>query len=175
MGASFAASRSSEGQAHRRVSENRSVEAKVPGGPAYYYLHNRLGHTADMTTSSGFVRDYLERVVNRRDISALDELVSVDYRGGGHGWPGDVTALRTFYRWQAQVRPDWSISVQDSIEVGGCVVLRAFAGGTIADEEQGRPLAAPTQRAVEWLAMYRVEDERILEIQVLEVRERSMR
>jgi hypothetical protein len=127
-----------------------------------------------MTTSSGFVRDYLERVVNRQEISALDELVSADYRGGGHGWPRDGTALRAFYRWQAEARPDWSINVQETVEVGDCVVVRAFAGGTIADDEQGRPLAAPTQRMVEWLAMYRIEAQRIFEIQVLALHERSL-
>jgi hypothetical protein len=126
-----------------------------------------------VTTASGFVRDYLERVVNERDLSAVDELVSADYRGGGFGWPEDVTALRDFYRWQAASRPDWAIEVQETVEVDGCVVVRAFAGGTITDDEHGRPLAAPAQRAVEWLAMYRLAAGQITEIRVLELRERT--
>ncbi|GAC1332015.1 MAG: hypothetical protein NVSMB13_20500 [Mycobacteriales bacterium] len=123
-------------------------------------------------TMAAFVRRYLHRVVNLGDLSAVEELVSPSYRGGGYGWPGDINALREFYRWQAQTRPDWTIEVQQTVEVGGCVVVRAFAGGTIARDEHGRPLAAPTSRAVEWLTMYRVESEMITEIRVLALRDR---
>lgn len=119
-----------------------------------------------------FVCDYLQRVVNERDLAAVDELVSPRYRGSGYGWPADVAALRDFYRWQSQTRPDWTIDVQETLEVAGCVVVRAYAGGTIANDEDGRPLAAPTARAVEWLAMYRIEDGLIVEIQVLALRDR---
>lgn len=121
---------------------------------------------------AAFVRDYLRRVVNARDLTAVDELVSPSYRGGGHGWPPDVRTLRDFYRWQSETRPDWTIDVQQTAEVAGCVVVRAYAGGTIAHDERGRPLAAPTSRAVEWLAMYRIQDGLITEIQVLALRDR---
>ncbi len=120
-----------------------------------------------------FVGGYLQRVVNDRDLTAVDELVSRSYRGSGYGWPPDAQALREFYQWQSETRPDWAIDVQETVEVGGCVVVRAYAGGTIAGDEHGRPLAAPTTRAVEWLAMYRIEDGLITEIQVLGLRNRA--
>lgn len=122
--------------------------------------------------ASAFVLDYLDRVVNRHEVGAVSDLVSAEYQGGGHGWPSDLTALTEFYRWQVATRPDWHIEVQEAVEVGGCVVVRAYAGGKIEDHEQERPSTAPSQPAVEWLAMYRVEDERIMEIQVLALRER---
>ena len=128
--------------------------------------------TSAVTAPAALVREYLHRVVNRHELGAVDDFVSAEYRGSGHGWPSDLTALQEFYRWQVATRPDWLIEVQETVEVGGCVVVRAYAGGAIADLEQERPLAAPTHRAVEWLAMYRVEDERIMEIQVLALRDR---
>ena len=134
----------------------------------------RMSMQAAPTTTpmDAFVRGYLHRVVNTRDLTAVDDLVSPSYRGRGYGWPEDVDALRAFYRWQAGSRPDWTIDVQQTVEVAGCVVVRAYAGGTIADDEQGRPLAAPTQHAVEWMAMYRIENCLITEIEVLALRER---
>ena len=120
---------------------------------------------------TGLARAYLERVVNRRDLAAVDELVAPSYQGSGHGWPEDLPALKAFYAWQARSRPDWHIDVQESVEVGDHVAVRAFAGGTIMAGDDS-PGAAPTVGAVEWLAVYRFEEDRIAEIQVLEVRQR---
>lgn len=118
------------------------------------------------------VRGYVDRVVNRRDLDAVDQLVSPDYAGGGHGWPATLKDLRSFYEWQARTRPDWHIEVQETIEVDDCVVVRAYAGGTISADEQGRPLAAPQNRSVEWLAAYRLADGLITRIEVLALRPR---
>lgn len=110
-----------------------------------------------------FVRAYIDRVVNQRDVTAVDELVARDYRGGGHGWPATFAALRQFYVTQALERPDWRIDVQDTIEVGEVVVVHALAGGTVTDE------GVPRDRRVEWLACYRVADGLIREIDVIEL------
>ena len=115
---------------------------------------------------------YLERVVNQRDLSAVDELVDPSYTGSGWGWPVDRDALREFYHWQALTRPDWRIDVQDVISVGSSVVVRAHAGGTISADETGRPLAAPTSGAVEWLAAYSTRDGLITAIDLLAIRDR---
>lgn len=120
-----------------------------------------------------FVRAYLDRVVNDRDLTAVDELVAPDYVGSGHGWPVDRDALRAFYSWQAQARPDWHIEVQEVVAVADRVVIRAHAGGTVAADEAGRPLAAPSQGAVEWLATYTVTDGLIAAIEVLAIRDRE--
>lgn len=63
--------------------------------------------------------------------------------------------------------------MRQTIEVADCVVVHAYAGGAIAEDEGGAPLVAPRIGAVEWLAMYRVESDRIAEIQVLALRDRQ--
>ena len=87
-------------------------------------------------TSAGkvarWVTGYLDRVVNSKDVAAVDDLVSPDYVGSGHGWAPDRVTLREFYAWQAQSRPDWRITVQESIEVGDWVAVRAHASGTVS-------------------------------------------
>lgn len=118
-----------------------------------------------MTEGGRFVRAYLDRVVNRRDLSAVDELVDPAYRGSGFDWPADREALREFYAWQARERPDWHIDVQETVEVGDCIVVRALAGGTVVED------GTAVRRAVEWLAAYRLAGGRLVEIQVLALKE----
>jgi hypothetical protein len=108
-----------------------------------------------------FVRSYLEIVVNH-------------YEGRGHGWPQDRPALAAFYEWQATTRPDWRIEVQQTVELGDCLVVRALAGGTIAHDEYGSPKAAPSTHAVEWLAVYQVRDRLITAIDVLAIENRAI-
>src|ERR1043165_1190327 len=105
-----------------------------------------------------FVTAYLARVVNQRDVTAVDEMVAPDYAGGGYGWPQTLAELRAFYEWQAATRPDWHIDVQETVAAGDCVVVRAEASGTVAEDERGQPLAAPMASHVEWLAAYWVSD-----------------
>ena len=124
-----------------------------------------------MERPAEFVRSYLDRVVNERDLSAVDELVDPGFRGSGFGWPPDRAALRRFYAWQAEARPDWHITVQEAVELGSVVVLRASAGGTVSHDERGTSLEQPYVKRLEWLAAFRVEDGRLLETRVLELRE----
>lgn len=114
-----------------------------------------------------FVRDYLDRVVNRHEVAAVERLVAPDYRGGGHGWPATRDDLRAFYAEQARNRPDWRIDVQETVQVGDSVVVRAHAGGTVMAG------GFPAQRRVEWLANYRVTDRTIREITVLALLDRE--
>lgn len=120
------------------------------------------------------VRGYIDRVVDRRDLAAVDELVSADCTGAGQGWPATLPELRSFYEWPGKTRPDWHIDVQETVEVDDCVVVRAYAHGTISADEQGRPLAAPHSKSVEWLAAYRLAGGLITRIDVLALRPRSV-
>lgn len=115
------------------------------------------------TNGGASVRAYIERVVNQKDITAVDEMVSPHYRGSGHRWPKDLPALRGFYEHQYRYRPDWQIHIQQTIELADSVVARARAGGVVSVGE------ATERRAVEWLAHYKLDDGRITEINVLEV------
>jgi hypothetical protein len=117
-----------------------------------------------------FVRDLIERVVNEHDLEAidlaLDQMVSRDYVGTGSDWhrlAPDFDALRAFYRRQATQRPDWRIDVQETIEVGEYVAVRALAGGKQALDDEGEPRQPPFPTAVEWLAVYHVVDRVILD------------
>ena len=109
------------------------------------------------------VRTYIDRVVNRQDVTAVDDLVAPDYVGGGLGWPADRDALRRFYEHQLQVRPDWRIAVQSTLELGDHVTVHAHASGTEISE------GASQRRELEWLTQYRIVDGRIREIRVLSV------
>ncbi len=120
------------------------------------------------------VRGYLERVVNSRDVTAVDDLVASDYRGFGHGWPADVDALRQFYVRQAELRPDWRIDVQETMELDDVVAVRAYAGGIVSHDAGGSPLVTPYRKDVEWLTVYRIRDSRIKEITLLAVRNREV-
>jgi hypothetical protein len=114
-----------------------------------------------------FYREYIERVVNQHDVSAIDEIVSPDYVGGGHGWAETIEDLREFYGRQSRTRPDWHIDVQETLEVGEWVAVRAFAGGQEAYNEDGSPQSPPFLTSVEWLSIIRVVDRRIAEIRLV--------
>lgn len=114
------------------------------------------------------IRVYIQRVINDRDLSGVDELVSRDYVGRGDGWPTTFAALRQFYALQALERPDWHIDVQETLELAEIVVVRARAGGRVAVDGTSR------RRSVEWLALYRVQDALIREINLLAIVEGSV-
>jgi SnoaL-like domain len=110
-----------------------------------------------------FIQSYIERVVNQRDLTAVDDMVSWDYVGSGPEWPTHIDELRRFYVDQMHDRPDWHIDVQGTVELGDSVVARAQASGTVAVD--GRP----RRKRLEWLTHYRVVDRRITEINVLAI------
>jgi len=117
-----------------------------------------------------FIRDYIGRVVNEHDISAVDEMVSPDYRGTGPEWQRlapDFEALRAFYQRQATQRPDWCIDIQESIEVGEYVAVRALASGKQAFDDDGARRRPPFPTEVEWLTVYHVVEGRIVESRVV--------
>jgi predicted SnoaL-like aldol condensation-catalyzing enzyme len=108
-----------------------------------------------------FVSSYIERVVNGQDLTALDEMVSPRYTGHGLEWPTTIDELRQFYIDQVRDRPDWHIDIQETVEVGDSVVVRAVAGGTVLVD------GVAQRRRLEWLAHYRVVGQRITEINLL--------
>ena len=79
-------------------------------------------------TLGAAVLSYLDRAVHQHDVSVVDEAVAPDYVG--HGFPADRAALEEFYAWQARSAPDWRIDVEDLVEEGDRVAVRAHAYGT---------------------------------------------
>lgn len=114
-----------------------------------------------VATLGDFVSQYLERVINQRDLSGVDDMVAADYRGSGPGWPTTIADLRIFYANQARTRPDWHIDVRATIELGDSVVVQAHAHGTVTDQ------SGTATHSLEWLTHYRITDMRITEINVL--------
>jgi hypothetical protein len=103
-------------------------------------------------------------VVNEHDVTAVDEMVAPDYRGTGEDWQRlapDFDALRSFYVRQAAQRPDWRIDIQETMEVGEYVAVRALASGQQAFDDDGAPRRPPFPIAVEWLTTYHVVDGKI--------------
>lgn len=109
----------------------------------------------------GLVTSYIDRVVNHRDLTALDEMVSPAYVGSGPEWATDIGELRRFYEDQMRDRPDWHIEVQSTLELGDSVVVRAQAGGTVM------VAGKQSHRRLDWLTHYRVADGLITEINIL--------
>jgi hypothetical protein len=120
-----------------------------------------------------FIREYIERVVNQHDMSAVDEMVSPHYTGGGYGWPENVAALRELYDRQNRARPDWRIDIQQTVEVGEWVAVRALAGGMEAYNEDGTRQSRPYITALEWLTIFHVVNSRIVETRVISVLDHS--
>ena len=120
-----------------------------------------------------FIRDYIERVVNQHDIGAVDEMVSPDYTGGGNGWAENVEALREFYDRQNRTRPDWRIDIQETVEVGDWVAVRAYAGGNEAYDEDGPRRPPSYLTSVEWLSIFHVVNRRIVESRIVSVVDHS--
>jgi predicted ester cyclase len=110
------------------------------------------------------VRAYLDRAVHRHDPSAVDDYVAPGYRG--HGFPADREALRAFYAFQARTAPDWRIDIEDLVEEGDKVAVRAHAYGHRTVAPDGTPYPAPVRRDLEWIAVYRFADGLIAEIWV---------
>jgi hypothetical protein len=110
------------------------------------------------------IRTYIDRVVNRQDLTAVDELVSLDYRGNGPDWTATtIEQLRQFYIDQYRDRPDWHIDVQETVELGDDVVVRAVAGGMVTIDGMNR------RKRLEWMTHYRLKDGLISETHILSV------
>lgn len=107
---------------------------------------------------------YLDRAVHARDLAAVDDCVAPDF--AGHGFPPDRESLRAFYEWQARVAPEWRIDVEDLVEQGDRVAVRAHAYGFRTESEPGVPHER-TWRELDWIAIYRFEGDRIAELWVV--------
>lgn len=127
---------------------------------------------AEAGPTTAWIRSYLNRVVNARDVEAVEELVSPDYVGSGYGWAPTREKLHEFYRSQAALRPDWHIDLLATLEVGEWVAVRAHAGGTVAHDDAGVH-TQPQRHAVEWLAAFRVVDGLLIETRILAVKGRE--
>lgn len=104
------------------------------------------------------VRKFVEEVWNGRNYEAAADLYGENYVNSfGTGPPARVEPIRRYH----QAFPDLHLDVEELIEVGDTVVLRATLRGTDTGGHLGRP---PTGRAVEgWVVdIMRFEGDRVV-------------
>jgi predicted ester cyclase len=110
------------------------------------------------------VRTLVERVVNGRDDSGLDEVLSDDFvaHDVGPGMPPGKDGMRALLRAWRRAFPDWRDTLEDVVAQHDLVVMRITASGTHLGPIAGIP---PTGERVSWhmLEMVRVRDGRICE------------
>ena len=93
--------------------------------------------------AKALVREYLDRVINRRDVDACDELLAADYvdHDAPAGAEPGVEATKEYLRTLLARYPDLHVTIDDVIGEGDRVALRATWRGTAADgtdyREQG--------------------------------------
>jgi ketosteroid isomerase-like protein len=98
------------------------------------------------------VRDYVERIWNRKELDALDELASVDYRR--HLGPSEPSIDRNSQKLRLQslqrALPDVQFSIEDLIAEGDRVVFRVTVRATQRGDLFG---VAATGKAVAFSAI----------------------
>ena len=89
------------------------------------------------------VREYFDRVINRRDLGACDELLAADYvdHDGSAGAGVGVDATKEYLAGFLARYPDLRMTIEDMVAEGDRVALRATWRGRAADgveyREQG--------------------------------------
>ena len=94
-----------------------------------------------------------ERIVNNRDLSAVDEVFAPDFvdRSAPPEAPSDHSAIKAYYTSLFASFPDFHFTVEDLIEVGDKVVGRCTATGTM----QGEYLRLkPTGKKATWTEIH---------------------
>src|SRR5258706_15317534 len=105
-----------------------------------------------------------DEVLNKKDLSVVDELLSVDFAEhvGGQRRQVGIEGFKAARRRRNAAFPDWHVVVDDLVAEGDKVVVRATGGGTHTGEFMG---IAPTGKriSVTWIAIYRVANGRLAE------------
>lgn len=98
-------------------------------------------------------RAVTERIVNQRDLSAVDEVFAPEFvdRSAPPGAPTGAPAIKAYYTSLFSAFPDFHYSVDDVIDVGDKVVGRCTASGTM----QGAYLRLPpTGKKATWTEIH---------------------
>lgn len=105
-----------------------------------------------------------DEVLNRKDLSVVDELIDVNFveHVAGAARLVGVEGFKAARRRRNAAFPDWHIDIEDLIAEGDKVVVRATGHGTHRGEFMG---ISPTGKrvSVRWIAIYRVEYGKLVE------------
>ena len=110
-------------------------------------------------------RRFYEDVMNRGDLAAIDELLTadfVDHEEGPPGSPEGIEGVKFFVTTFREAFPDLQVTIEDTIESGDRLAIRATMRGTQDGELMGVP---PSGRSVElgMIDIVRVEGDRVAE------------
>lgn len=105
-----------------------------------------------------------DEVLNRKDLSIVDELIDANFveHVAGEPRPVGVEGFKAARRRRNVAFPDWHVDIEDLIAEGDKVVVRATGHGTHRGEFMG---ISPTGKriSVRWIAIYRVENGKLVE------------
>ena len=114
--------------------------------------------------SKAVLRDLIERIINRRELAAADELFAADVvdHSPPPGVPAGLEGVRQTFALMQRAYPDWQTTIEDLIAEGDRAVARVTHRGTHAGDFFGIP---PTGRRVQWTATHvvRVADGKVTE------------
>ena len=110
-------------------------------------------------------RRFYEDVMNRGDLAAVDEILTadfVDHEEGPPGSPEGIEGVKFFVTTFREAFPDLQVTIEDTIESGDRLAVRATMRGTHDGELMGVP---PSGRRVElgMIDIVRVEGDRVAE------------
>jgi len=113
--------------------------------------------------NKAIVRRFYEEVMNKGNVTALDEIVAPDFEDHGEtlfGSPCGLDILKEGIRMTHQLLPDIHVTIEDIIASGDMVGVRGTMLCTHAGEFIGVP---PTGNELTWkgIAMFRIVDGKI--------------
>ncbi len=106
---------------------------------------------------------FTEEILNKGNLSALDDLVAPDYVNYAAGQPMGREAFQSdMVRSMRAAFPDWQITIDDMVAEGDKVMVRSTLRGTHQGEFQGVP---PTGKpvAMSIMTLYRLANGKIVE------------
>jgi steroid delta-isomerase-like uncharacterized protein len=116
-------------------------------------------------SDADLARRFYEDVMVGGDLGVIDELLTadfVDHEEGPPGSPGGHEGVRFFVTTFREAFPDMQVSMDDVIESGDRIVVRATMRGTQTGELMGIP-ASGNRVELEMIDIVRVEDGRVAE------------
>lgn len=114
-------------------------------------------------TNKAIVRKFVD-ALNARDFEALDVIISPNYFRHSFAGPGigSLAELKAYFRSEFESFPDAIETIQDMIAEGGRVAVRISFRGT-QTAPMGQYPATGKVMAVDYLAIYRIENGKIVE------------
>jgi steroid delta-isomerase-like uncharacterized protein len=113
-----------------------------------------------MSESKDLARRFYEEVFNAGDLDAIDQLLTpdfVDHEEGPPGTPDGIEGVKAFVTMYREAFPDIHVTIDDMVEEGDRIAVRATFTGTHDGEFMGVPASGRSIK-IEAIDMVRVVD-----------------